>query len=167
MGARADGRARKAGLGAAAAILAAGLAGCATMPPEVPFVPDNNPDRAALTIVRERQFDNSAFDIQLRIDGKSAGVLSKRGGVLTANAAPGDLRIAIQSEYDFKELVLPLHAEPGHDYFIDVTARPAYLAQFGPGVVGLPKDKAGSAACNGKWCIALVTAEEAKAKAPK
>jgi hypothetical protein len=148
---------------AALTAAAAGLAACATMPPAAPFVPDANPDRAAVTIFRERQFENSAFETQVRINGQSVGAL-RSGAALVANAAPGELKIAIQSEYDFRELVLPLHAEPGRDYYVDVTPRPVYLAQFGPGVYALPKDKAGAAACNGKWCIIRLTADEAKAK---
>ncbi|HEX4182242.1 MAG TPA: hypothetical protein VHY34_03180 [Caulobacteraceae bacterium] len=137
------------------------LAACATMPPEVPFAPDNSPDRAALTIFRERQFLNGAFDIMVRIDGKTVGDL-KNGGQLAANTTPGDLKIAIQSEYDFRELVLPLHAEPGRDYYVEVLPRAIYLQQFAGGALNLPKDKAATAACNGKWCISVMSADEAK-----
>jgi hypothetical protein len=161
---RGHGRSRAAARAALTAI--AGLmVGCATMPPEIPFVPDNNPDRASVTIFRERQFANSAFDTMLRINRKTVGAL-KNGEVLVANAAPGDLNIAIQSEYDFRELVLPLHAEPGRDYYLDVLPRTVYLERLGPGVVVLPREKAGVTACNGKWCIAIVSADEAKARMP-
>ena len=150
----------------AALTAAAGLlVGCATMPPEIPFVPDNNPDRASVTIFRERQFLNGAFDTMLRIDRKTVGAL-KNGGLLVANATPGDLHIAIQSEYDFRELVLPLHAEPGRDYYVDVLPRQDYLERLGRGVVVLPREKASDTACNGKWCIAMVSADEAKARMP-
>ena len=142
------------------------LAGCATMPPEVPFVPDNNPDRASVTIFREHQFLNGAFDTMLRVDRKSVGVL-KNGALLVANAAPGDLNIAIQSEYDFRELVLPLHAEAGRDYYVEVLPRSVYLERQGAGVSGLPREKAAVSACNGKWCIAAMSAEDAKARMAK
>ena len=150
-----------------AVLAAAGglLVGCATMPPQVPFAPDSNPDRASVTIFRERQSLNSRLDTMLRIDRKTVGVL-KNNKVLVANAAPGDLNIAIQSEYDFRELVLPLHAEPGRDYYVDVLPRTVYLERLGPGVFVLPREKAAVAACNGKWCIALLSADEAKARMP-
>ncbi len=136
------------------------------MPPEVPFVADSNPDRASVTIFRERQFLNSRLDTMLRIDRKTVGVL-KNDEVLVANAAPGELNIAVQSEYDFRELVLPLHAEPGRDYYVDVLPRQAYLERLGAGVRVLPPEKASVAACNGKWCIARLSADEAKARMPK
>jgi hypothetical protein len=143
------------------------LAGCATMPPEIPFAPDNNPDRASVTIFRERQFLNSAFSAMVRIDRQTVGAL-KNGGLLVANATPGDLKLAIQSEYDFRELVLPLHAEPGRDYYVDVLPRSVYLERLGGvGLYALPREKAGIAACNAKWCIVTMTADEAKASLPK
>jgi len=143
------------------------LAGCATMPPAVPFVADANPDRASVTIFRERQFLNGAFDTKVRIDRKTVGDL-KSGELLVANATPGDLNIAIQSEYDFRELVLPLHAESGRDYYVDVLPRSVYLDRLGgPGLYALPRDKAAIAACNVKWCIVTLAADEAKARMPK
>lgn len=142
------------------------LAGCATMPPEVPFIPDNNPDRASVTIFREHQFLNGAFDTMLRIDRKTVGAL-KNGGLLVANTAPGDVTIAIQSEYDFRELVLPLHAEPGRDYYVEILPRSVYLDRAGAGASGSPRERAAASACNGKWCIAAVSADEAKARIPK
>ncbi len=154
---------------AALAAMTAGaglLAGCATMPPEVPFAPDANPDRASVTIFRERQFLNSAFQVMVRIDRKTVGSL-KNGEVLVANATPGDLNIAIQSEYDFRELVLPLHAEASRDYFVDVLPRQDYLDRLGPHVLALPPEKASVADCNIKWCIVAVSADEAKARMTK
>jgi hypothetical protein len=151
---------------AALTVVAGALAGCATMPPEVPFVPDDNPDRAAVTMFREHQFLNGAFTILVRIDGKSVGEL-KNGGQLAANATPGDLKIAFQSEYDFRELVLPLHAEAGRDYYIDVLPRAIYLQQFAGGAVNLPKEKAANTVCNSKWCITTLTADDAKARMEK
>jgi hypothetical protein len=152
---------------AALAALTAGLlVGCATMPKEVPFVSDDHPDRASLTIFRDRQFLNGALDTMLRIDRKTVGDL-KNGGLLVANATPGDLSIAIQSEYDFRELVLPLHVEPGRDYYVEVLPRQVYLQQFAGGARDLPREKAAVAACNGKWCIATLSADEAKARMPK
>lgn len=154
---------------AALAALTAGaglLAGCATMPPEVPFAPDNNPDRASVTIFREHQFLNSAFQLMVRIDRKTVGPL-KNGEVLAANATPGDLKIAVQSEYDFRELVLPLHTEASRDYFVDVLPRQDYLDRLGPHLLALPPEKAGVAACNLKWCIVGVSADEAKARMTK
>jgi hypothetical protein len=143
------------------------LTGCATMPPEVPFVPDSNADRASVTIFRERQFLNSAFDTMVRIDRKTVGAL-KNNGLVVANATPGDLKIAIQSEYDFRELVLPLHAEPGRDYYVDVLPRSVYLERLGGvGLYALPREKAAVAACNTKWCIVSLSADEAKASMPK
>jgi hypothetical protein len=136
------------------------------MPPEIPFVADNNPDRAAVTIFRERQFLNSAFDTMVRIDRKSVGTL-KNGGLLVANAAPGELKIAVQSEYDFRELVLPLRAEPGRDYYVEVLPRSVYLDRSAGGARALPRETAGDVACNGKWCVASVPADEAKARMPK
>jgi hypothetical protein len=159
------GRSRAAALAALTSI-AGLLVGCATMPPEIPFVPDNNPNRASVTIFRERQFLNGAFDTMLRIDRKSVGAL-KNGGLLVANASPGELSIAIQSEYDFRELVLPLHAEPGRDYYIEVLPRSVYLDRLGAGVSAPPREKATASACNGKWCIATLSADEAKARMPK
>ena len=151
----------------AAGLLAAGLlAGCATMPPAIPFVPDNHPDRASVTIFRERQFLNGALDTMVRIDRQTVGVL-KNGGLLVADAAPGELKIAVQSEYDFRELVLPLQAEPGGDYYVDVLPRQIYLQQFAGGALTLPPEKAAVAACNGKWCIAALSAAEAKSRLPK
>jgi hypothetical protein len=141
------------------------LVGCATMPPEIPFVPDDHPDRASVTIFRERQFLNSRLDTMLRIDRKTVGDL-KDGGLFVANATPGDLNIAIQSEYDFRELVLPLHAEPGRDYYVDVLPRSVYLQLFAAGARALPPEKAAVAACNGKWCITTLSADEAKARMP-
>ena len=73
----------------------------------------------------------------------------------------------MQSEYDFRELVLPLHAEPGQAYYIDVLPRAAYLGQFGPGVYAPPKDKEAIARCNAKWCIVLMSADEAKPRMQK
>jgi hypothetical protein len=165
MKAAGHGRSRTAALAALTAI-AGLLVGCATMPPEVPFVPDNNPDRASLTIFRERQFLNSRLDTMLRIDRKTVGVL-KNGVLLAADATPGDLKIAVQSEYDFRELVLPLHAEPGRDYYIDVLPRAVYLQQFAGGALSLPREKAGVTTCNDKWCIAMMSADEAKPRMPK
>jgi len=146
--------------------LAGGLAGCATMPPEVPFAPDANPDRASVTIFREHKFLNGALDTMLRIDRKTVGDL-KNGGLFVANATPGDLKIAVQSEYDFRELVLPLHAEPGRDYYVDVLPRQDYLQAFAGGARALPPEKAAVAACNDKWCIAALSADEAKPRMPK
>ena len=155
---------------AALAALTAGaglLAGCATMPPEVPFVPDGNPDRASVTIFRERQFLNGAFATMVRIDRKTVGQL-KSGELLVANATPGDLKIAVQSEYDFREVVLPLHAEPGRDYYVDVLPRSVYLERLGgPGLYALPREKAAVAVCKGKWCIVTLSADEAKDRMPK
>ena len=136
------------------------------MPKEVPFVSDDNPDRASVTIFRDRQFLNGALDTMLRIDRKTVGDL-KNGGLLVANAAPGDLKIAVQSEYDFRELVLPLHAEPGRDYYVEVLPRQVYLQLFAGGARVLPPEKAAVAACNLKWCIATLSADEAKARMPK
>jgi hypothetical protein len=156
---------RKSRAAALAALTVAGglLAGCATMPPEIPFVPDNNPDRASVTIFRERQFLNSQLDTMLRIDRKTVGDL-KNGGLFVANATPGDLKIAIQSDYDFRELALPLHAEPGRGYYVEVLPRSVYLERLGADV---PREKATVSACNGKWCIATLSADEAKARMPK
>ena len=151
---------------AALAGVAGLLVGCATMPPEVPFVPDDNPDRASVTIFRDRQFLNSRLDTMLRIDRKTVGDL-KNGGLFVANATPGDLKIAVQSEYDFRELVLPLHTESGRDYYVEVLPRAVYLQLFAGGALALPPEKAAVAACNGKWCIATLSADEAKARMPK
>lgn len=143
------------------------LVGCATMPPEVPFVPDNNPDRASVTIFRERQFLNSAFATAVRIDGKTVGRL-KNSELVVANATPGELHIAIQSEYDFRELALPLHTEPGQDYYVDVLPRSVYLERVGGvGAYALPREKASMSACNIKWCIATLSADEAKTRMAK
>jgi hypothetical protein len=142
------------------------LAGCATMPPAVPFVPDDGPDRASVTIFRERQFLNGALDTVLRIDGKTVGVL-KSGGVFVAKAAPGDLKIAVQSEYDFRELVLPLHAEPGRDYHVDVLPRAVYLEAFAGGARSLPPEMAATAVCNLKWCITVLSADAAKVRSAR
>ena len=136
------------------------------MPPEIPFVPDANPDRASVTIFRERQFINSQLDTQLRIDRKTVGAL-KNGGLLVANAAPGDLKIAIQSEYDFREVVLPLHAEPGRDYYVELLPRSVYLQAFAGGAIALPPAKAAIAACNDKWCLGVLSADDAKPRMPK
>jgi hypothetical protein len=157
--------ARAAALAATTAI-AGLLAGCATMPPEVAFTPDANPDRASVTIFREHQFYNSAFQVMVRIDRKTVGAL-KNGQVLVANAAPGDLKIAIQSEYDFRELVLPLRAEPGRDYYVQVLPRSVYLERYAHGAYALPKDQEGTAACNAKWCMGALPADEAKTRMPK
>jgi hypothetical protein len=165
MKAMAHGRSRAAALAALTAI-AGLLAGCATMPPEVPFVPDTNPDRASVTIFREHQFLNGSLDTMLRIDRKTVGDL-KNGALFVANATPGELNIAVQSEYDFRELVLALHAEPGQDYYVDVLPRSVYLERLGAGVRALPADKAGATACNDKWCITRLSAEEAKPRMPK
>jgi hypothetical protein len=144
--------------------MAGWLAGCATMPPEVPFAPDNNPDRASVTIFREHQFYNSAFQTMVRIDRKTVGAL-KNGGLLAANATPGDLNVAVQSEYDFREVALRLHTEPGQDYYVDVLPRSVYLERLGGvGLYKLPREKAGVATCNGKWCVVAVSADEAKAR---
>jgi len=152
---------------AALTAIAGLLVGCATMPPAIPFVPDNNPDRASVTIFREHQFFNGAFATMVRVDRKTVGAL-KNGGLLVANATPGDLNIAIQSEYDFRELVLPLHTEPGRDYYVEVLPRSVYLERLGgAGVYALPREKAAVAACNGKWCIATLPADEAKARMAK
>jgi len=148
------------------AVIAGWLAGCATMPPEVPFVPDSNPDRASVTIFRGRQFLNSRLDTMLRIDRKTVGDL-KNGALFVADSTPGDLKIAIQSEYDFRELVLPLHTEPGRDYYVEVLPRSVYLELFAGGAIALPREKAAVAACNDKWCIATLSADEFKAAAPK
>jgi hypothetical protein len=159
------GKSRAAAL-AALTVIAGGLASCATMPPEIPFVPDANSDRASVTIYRERQFLNSQLDTMLRIDRKTVGTL-KNGELLVANATPGDLKIAIQSDYDFHEVVLPLHAEPGKDYYVEVLPRSLYLERIGPGVIALPRDKASTTTCNSKWCIAILPADEAKTRMPK
>jgi hypothetical protein len=151
---------------AALTALAGFLAGCATMPPEVPFVPDSNPDRASVTIFRDHQLLNGSLDTMLRIDRKTVGDL-KNGGLFVANAAPGDLNIAVQSEYDLHELVLPLHAEAGQDYFVEVLPRSAYLKRLGAGVLALPPEKASVTVCNMKWCVAKLSADEAKARMPK
>ena len=150
---------------AAVTALAGWLAGCATMPPEVPFAPDTNPDRASVTIFREHQFLNGALATKVRIDRKTVGDL-KNGGLLVANATPGDLKIAVQSEYDFRELVLPLRAEPGRDYAVEVLPRQVYLQLYAGGARDLPREKATVAACNDKWCIATLSAEEAKSRMP-
>jgi hypothetical protein len=147
-------------------VIGGSLAGCATMPPAVPFVPDDGADRASVTIFRERQFLNGALDTVLRIDGKTVGVL-KNGGVFVANAAPGDLKIAVQSEYDFRELVLPLHAEPGRDYDVDVLPRAVYLEAFAGGARSLPPEMAATAVCNIKWCVTVLSSDEAKARMTK
>ena len=165
MKAMAHGRSRAAALAALTAI-AGLLAGCATMPPEVPFVPDSNADRASVTIFRDHQFLNGSLDTMLRIDRKTVGDL-KNGGLFVANATPGELNIAVQSEYDFRELVLPLHAESGRDYFIEVLPRAVYLERLGANVRALPAEKAGATACNDKWCIAKLSVDEAKARMPK
>jgi hypothetical protein len=161
----AHGRSRAAALAALTAI-AGLLAGCATMPPEVPFVPDSNADRASVTIFRDHQFLNGSLDTMLRIDRKTVGDL-KNGGLFVANATPGELNIAVQSEYDFRELVLPLHAESGRDYYVEVLPRSVYLARLGAGVLSLPADKAGVTVCNDKWCITKLSADEAKTRMPK
>jgi hypothetical protein len=77
------------------------------------------------------------------------------------------LNIAIQSEYDFRELALPLHTEPGRDYYVEVLPRSVYLERQGAGASGLPREKATVSACNGKWCIATLSADDAKARMPK
>jgi len=163
---KAEGHRRSQAAALAALTVVAGLlVGCATMPPVVPFVADNNPDRASVTIFRERQFSNSAFATMVRIDRKTVGAL-RNGDLLVANATPGDLNIAVQSEYDFRELALPIHAESGRDYYVEVLPRSVYLERLGPGVVVLPREKAGASACNGKWCIATLSADEARARMP-
>jgi hypothetical protein len=141
------------------------LGGCATIPP-MNFVADSTPNRASLTFFRQRHYVSMALTAVVVIDGKGVGYLGN-GQVLVANASPGDVKIEITSDSDFRSLAMPFHADPGGDYFIEVMPQSLYLGLPSGAFFVMPRESGPVSACNMNWCVAVLSPDEAKARIAK
>ncbi len=150
-----------------AGLVAATLTGCAEERPSAPAAPaatsaETGPPpvlaatsdgTAKLLVFRQTRFVAGGELAVVKINGKMVGRLGN-GGVMMTEVPAGPVEMQVSTMLDFGRLTMPLKAEAGRQYYVELVAQ---LPHAVVGATGIPyffkqDDPSPGGACGGRWC---------------